>query len=419
MASSLSELISASPEQGNPAAAAVDGVKAGLGLAQAQEQVQSAKLQVEAQKADLATKQASTVNSLLTNLARANPVIAKKMVKQVRERLIQLGADPDIADYTISDDANRQRQVAFSDMASGKLSSDPEAALRYFQSAGQVLGWDEGAKNFDLALKRQQEDKKMAQAAAQDDKELAQKNQQFYAGLKNQKDIASMNNETKLAKTPSGGGPTIGEKARDTKFAKDYSAFFDSGGAATIEANLSSLDDSLSALEKGKTSKYTGLLGETAQNFIDPETANVRTNVTGVLIQGLKDTFGGQLSDGERKAMVESAYVASAEPKDNAKRVRALADKIKAAARAKEMAGQYFEENGTLKGFKGTESFNIGGKTVKIGPPKDSAQSTSAPQQQTASASSGLEAKRQAAIDAGYSPAEVDAYVQKLMNARK
>ena len=30
-----------------------------------------------------------------------------------------------------------------------------------------------------------------------------------------------------------------------------------------------------------------------------------------------------------------------------------------------------------------------------------------------------IEAKKQAAIKAGYSPEEVDAYVQKLMNARK
>lgn len=388
------------------------GVKAGLGLAVAKEEIDQTKIKTEELKNDLTIKQASTVNSLLTNLARANPVIAKKMVKQVREKLLQLGADPDIADYTISDDATRKRQIAIGSTVSGKLSSDPETAGRFFQDASDILGWEGAMQVYDNAQKRNLDEKK-----------VTQQNSQFYAGLQNQKDIAAMNNQAREnaadKKSGGSGGLTVGDKARDTKFAKTYTDFFDAGGAATIEANLDSLKSSLTDLEKGKTSQYTGLFGDTVQNLVDSESANVRTNITSVLIQGLKDTFGGQLSDGERKAMVESAYVSTANPKDNARRVEALINKIKSAARAKELAGQYFEENGTLKGFKGTTSFNIGDKTVKLGPESSEPKAPVSSQSSAPALNLDIEKKKQAAIDAGYSPAEVEAYVQKLMSAGK
>ncbi len=372
-----------------------EGMKAGIGLATAKEQVESAKVKLEDQKAELVMKQANTANSLLTNLARANPAVAKMMVKQVREKLLNLGVDPEIANYTISDDANRQRQIAFSQMAGGKLTSDKELAGEYFQNLASVVGYDQAAQQFSTELKNQQDNSKQQVANTQQTK-IEQ------MGNDSAERIAAMNNEAKLAKQ-GGAGLTMGEKARDVKFAKDFSTFFDSGGAAGIEANLESIDKSLTTLEQGKTTQAEGFVPDMVGNVMFPETANVRSNVTAVLIQGLKDTFGGQLSDGERKAMVESAYVASADPKQNAARIKALSNKIKAGARAKELAGQYFEDHGTLKGFKGTDSFNIGGKTIKFKP--EGGQETSG--------NLDINAKIKAAQDAGYSPEEIDAYVKK------
>lgn len=155
------------------------GLKTGIQLATAKEQVDSAKMQVESQKNELITKQAATTNSLLTNLARANPIVAKKMIKQVREQLLQLGADPDIADYTISDDANRQRQIAINNVLSGKISSNPEASSKYVQDAAAVLGWDGAMNAWDNNQKKSMDAQKIAQA----DKQLSQQNTQFYANL--------------------------------------------------------------------------------------------------------------------------------------------------------------------------------------------------------------------------------------------
>jgi regulatory protein YycI of two-component signal transduction system YycFG len=138
------------------------GLKAGVQLATAKEQVETAKVKLQEQKSDLIAKQAGTANSLLTNLARANPAIAKKMLKTVREKLINLGVDPDIADYTISDDANRKRQIAFSQMAGNKLTQNPNSAQEYMQGLADLVGYDQAAQMFDAEFKRRQQDKQFA-----------------------------------------------------------------------------------------------------------------------------------------------------------------------------------------------------------------------------------------------------------------
>jgi len=323
-----------------------EGIKTGIQLATAKEQVEQKKTQTEAMKEQLAQAKFQSFDSMMKTLNRAsNPAIAKQLAKGMKNRFQQMGFDPAIIDITVSDPNFGRVYQNISDAMSGKIQNNPQSlaqALQSFQDAGMFA---EGMTTLENSLKRSQEEKKMSQ-----------QNSQFYASLNAQKE-----------KIP-GGGLTKGEQMRDTQFAKKYSEFFDAGGAATIEANLASLQDSIDTLEAGNTTQAEGFVPDKVGDVVFPKTANVRTNVTGVLIQGLKDTFGGQLSDGERKAMVESAYVSSADPKDNAKRVKALAEKIKEGARAKQAAGEYFEQNGTLKGFKGTSSFNIGGKKVNFDP---------------------------------------------------
>lgn len=156
---SLSDTLVASnaPPVEGIASSIQEGMKAGIGLATAKEQIEGAKVKLEDDKANLVLKQATTANSLLTNLARANPAVGKMMLKQVREKLLNLGVDPEIANYTISDDANRQRQIAFSQYAGGALTSDKEMAAQYFQELGSVVGYDKAAQMYDNELKNQHE----------------------------------------------------------------------------------------------------------------------------------------------------------------------------------------------------------------------------------------------------------------------
>lgn len=371
-----------------------EGLKAGINLATAKEQVESTKMKVADQKMELATKQATAMTNrtkaamfaqspaAFESIMKANEAYANSInVPYNAEALRAAWKDPNLR-LAAQRETNRV-------MAGGQI-QNPQAIIDFYGSDSPAIFEHLQNASYAAGVKKQGFD---------------QQTKIEQMGNDSAERIAAMNNEAKLAKQ-GGAGLTMGEKARDVKFAKDFSTFFDSGGAAGIEANLESIDKSLTTLEQGKTTQAEGFVPDMVGNVMFPETANVRSNVTAVLIQGLKDTFGGQLSDGERKAMVESAYVASADPKQNAARIKALSNKIKAGARAKELAGQYFEDHGTLKGFKGTDSFNIGGKTVKFDP--KGGQETSGID---------INAKIKAAKDAGYSPEEIDAYIKK--NASK
>jgi hypothetical protein len=156
------------------------GLKTGMQLASVQSTLEKQKMDLESQKQDLAMKTASSVNSMLTGLARMDPKLAKMQLPKIREHLLQMGADPDIADYTISDDLNRKRQISYAKMAGGNLGSDPAAAGEFMQTAGQAMGWDAAAKVLDQS---------MQQAGSM---------QKVYAENKGKTDVAKIAGESKV-----------------------------------------------------------------------------------------------------------------------------------------------------------------------------------------------------------------------------
>ena len=189
--SNLRSLMPPEPEKLDVASQLDAGVSAGIKLATASEQVQASKLKLEEMKNDLVMKQASSANSLLSNLIRANPIVAKKMLPQVRQRLIALGADPDVADLVISDDNYRANASAVTAMFAGKLTADPQAAQQYMQALRQSGLTDEAIQQFVMA------EQNRAQQSSMQASKL----------------------EASAAKKDA--GLSVGEKARDTKFAKE------------------------------------------------------------------------------------------------------------------------------------------------------------------------------------------------------
>lgn len=302
------------------------GVKAGLGLATAAEQVEQTKMKTEEMKNDLTVKQASTVNSLLTNLARANPIVAKKMVKQVREKLIQLGADPDIADYTISEDANRQRQIAVGQLLAGKLPSDPEMAGTYFQTSTELLGWDAAAKAHDDGKRRNREDR----MATNSETQTANQNTQFYAGLENQKEVARI----EAGKIDAKEDKTIAKENRKE--------------AKQLDNDLFAVDKTLSDLEALKTSlvsyskKSIGGTGPVStmgglKKYADQDTENLDSKFKTVSLEQMSKLFAGMSkavdSTAERRIFEATQPSLTLDDKTN---LGLINDKIEAAKRLKE-----------------------------------------------------------------------------------
>ena len=159
-----------------------------------------------------------------------------------------------------------------------------------------------------------------------------------------------------------GVGPlTPAQKAVDTKFSKEYTDFVSAGGSTTITKNLQMLDDAIKIIETepdGATSgKIVGLSDKTGTiSYTHPKAAEAKDLIGGVAQSNLRAVLGGQFAAREGEQLLARAYNTAQPKRDNLNRLKALRKQIQDAADAKINASQYYEENGTLKGFKGNYS---------------------------------------------------------------
>ena len=79
------------------------------------------------------------------------------------------------------------------------------------------------------------------------------------------------------------------------------------------------------------------------------------------MFQSLKEILGGQFTEKEGQKLVQQTYDPRLSDEDNRAKVQASYDKLTALAEAKQKAVKYFSENGTLKGFQGSDSNTIDG----------------------------------------------------------
>lgn len=165
--------------------------------------------------------------------------------------------------------------------------------------------------------------------------------------------------EAKASAAGAGLGPlTPAQKAIDNKFSKEYTDFVAAGGSTTITKNLQMLDDAIKIIESepdGATSgKVVGLADKTGTlSYTHPKAAEAKDLIGGVAQSNLRAVLGGQFAAKEGEQLLARAYNTAQPKKDNLNRLKALRKQIEDAAKAKINASQYYEEFGTLKGFKG------------------------------------------------------------------
>ena len=164
--------------------------------------------------------------------------------------------------------------------------------------------------------------------------------------------MASKQAEKGLVLTPA-------QKAADIAFGKDYNDFVAGGAISTIQKNLQQLDQAITLMENAKkagkslSGKAVGLADSSGTlSYLFPEAAQVKDLVGGVAQSNLRQVLGGQFAAKEGEQLLASAYNTAQPVDDNIDRLKELRKQINTAANAKIQAGAYFEENGTLAGFK-------------------------------------------------------------------
>ena len=149
--------------------------------------------------------------------------------------------------------------------------------------------------------------------------------------------------------------PSTGQSALDSAFAKDYADFVAGGGYADVEKQLGQLRTASSALatDKSLTGPYVGMIPDRLRNITNPQAMAVRDSVLEVVQRNLRMILGPQFTEREGILLMKRAYNEQQTPEENKKRVDRLIKQIETAAKAKADAGQYFEQHGTLQGWKG------------------------------------------------------------------
>lgn len=172
---------------------------------------------------------------------------------------------------------------------------------------------------------------------------------------------------TKSLYAPPGGGLadnlSVGEKAVDKQFAKTYEDLIVQGGAADVQKNLVALQDVKKQLTDPTGPNLSGagfaLFPDVAQDVVFPKVAAARQNVEEVVQRNLRIILGAQFTNEEGKRLIARAYNVNQPEEENAKRLERLTNAMEAMLRAKMEAANYFEQHGTLKGYRGAHQFAV------------------------------------------------------------
>ena len=163
-------------------------------------------------------------------------------------------------------------------------------------------------------------------------------------------------------------GPlTPAQKAVDTKFSKEYTDFFAGGGINSLEKNVEELGRAIDIIDKSKEGDTSGkLIGLADQSgtlgYVSPLAADVKDIIGGVAQSNLRQILGGQFAAKEGEQLLQRQYDTKQTKENNLKRLRALYKQASDTVNTKKAAAEYYEQFGTLKGFKGTEA-NAKGET--------------------------------------------------------
>jgi hypothetical protein len=159
-----------------------------------------------------------------------------------------------------------------------------------------------------------------------------------------------------VATAIAGGGQdlTPGQKKLDEAFAPEVFQW-QSGGGQDMAAQIAQLQPVINALEAGEpiTGVATAIQPDLLLALTNPKALQAREAVEEVVQRNLRVILGAQFTEKEGERLISRAFNPKLPPEENAKRVRRLFKQMETAATQKQAMVDYFNQNGTLKGFQG------------------------------------------------------------------
>jgi hypothetical protein len=221
--------------------------------------------------------------------------------------------------------------------------------------------------NQQLGLGRLQLDKELGEAKLAQPRGNAKSPEQIKAELANinaRTGVAEAQKkklERETAKPGEGGKPSKAYEAVDRDYAKDYNDWTVSG-RADYEKNMQTLEQALEEMNKleasGKGSAVSGrweggkykVLGDTGRS---PEGLSLQKKVEKAVIGTLKAVAGANPTEGERAAVLGTAFNINLPLKENIQNVKSIIGDLNNRALRNEEKARHFEEKGTISGYQG------------------------------------------------------------------
>lgn len=166
--------------------------------------------------------------------------------------------------------------------------------------------------------------------------------------------------------------PTVAQTVVDRLFAKTYEDYIASGGYADLISQIDSLSEVKKALQAGKdnlTGPVIGNLPLSARAIKYPESIKVQEQAEQTIQRTLRTTLGAQFTEKEGMLFMRRGYNPTLKESINVQKIDEMIAKLKVAGEAKRSAVEYYEQNGTLTGYKGKiYRLNKKGELITVAP---------------------------------------------------
>ncbi len=290
-------------------------------------------------------------------------------------RILGENADPDIYQTILQNykaKAAELPQVTDAEIENAKQMQNygtiANAVSKLVSSAGSFQGQQAKPMDFsevtdsgmrDVALKRQQQQDKLGQLNAEYGKDLQAQQAQdaALAGQAAAKRQAEMDMFTraKLGQELQKGSLTVGQKKLDEDYSKDYNDWT-TVNRSQASKSLAKLKNALNALTQGAQSNFPAISGRTVgalPDFLRPTASRVvEQDVQETAQAGLKAALGTAFTEKEGERILKTSYDKTLPETENIKKVNAIIKELEERIANQESKRAYFEENGTLKGWK-------------------------------------------------------------------
>jgi len=148
-------------------------------------------------------------------------------------------------------------------------------------------------------------------------------------------------------------GTLKAQETVDRKFGSEYNDFVTAGGFEDAQKGIQQLKEAASLLKKKNlTGPIIGYTPDPILSMVNPDAISTREAVQEIVQRNLRLVLGPQFTAKEGELLLDRAYNPKLSEEENQKRINRIVTQIE--AKAKLNAAKYYEEKGTLQGFKGT-----------------------------------------------------------------